>query len=397
MKKWIISGLMFLLLASGLYAEKDKPVTIRFQDADIRMVIQTFAELGNINIVVSENVTGTISLNLRRVAWEDAFKTLLDVHGLAAVEQERMIGVMTMEEFDERRKMVDLETEVFRITHANACGIMGVVREMMSDRGRINVDIRTNSLVVTDIPSIILDLKALIDTIDIPTAQVMIKARIVEVSHRTLKESGLRWLVEGDLDGDTQFEGTLEASAVAPFSLTFGTLHANIDIDALLTLLEAQDKARILSEPSVAVADHEEAMVLSGKKIPIVTTDIAGNRIIKFYDVAIRLAVRPRILPNGEIMMELHPEVSNLSAEATVEGGIIILTSEVRTRLRVRDGETAVIGGVIKTKESTVQRGIPFISNIPLLGRLFKYHSTTKEDVEIMIFITPRIIPIREE
>lgn len=398
MKRWITSGLMFLLLASGLYAERGKPVTLRFQNADIRMVIQTFAELGDVNIVVSENVRGTISLNLRRVAWDDAFKTVLQVHGLAAVEQERMVGVMTMEEFEERRKMVDLETEVFRIKHADARGIMGVVREMMSDRGGINVDSRTNSLIVTDIPSSIPKLKALVDIIDTPTSQVMIEARIVEVDHKILRETGIRWLA-GDLDvptRDTHFEGKLDASAAAPFSFIFGTLQAGIDIDALLTLLESKDKARILSEPRVAVADNEEAMILSGKKIPIITLDIAGNKIIKFYDVALQLTVRPHIIPNGEIMMELRPVVSDLSSEATVEGGIIILSSEVKTKLRVRDGETAVIGGIIKTKEGTVQRGIPFLSSIPLLGRLFKYQSTSKENVEIMIFITPRIIPMWE-
>ncbi len=395
MKRWITCGLVFLLLAGGLYAERGKPITLRFKNADIRTVIQTFAELGDVNIVVSENVRGTISLNLKEVPWDDAFKTVLQVHGLGAIEQEGMIGVMTMEEFEERRKMVDLETEVFRIKYADARGVSGVVGKMVSDRGGINVDARTNSLIVTDIPSNMPKLRTLVDTIDTPTPQVMIEAKIVEVDHKILRETGIKWLA-GDLDvptKDTHIGAGLDATGAAPFNFTFGTLQAGIDIDALISLLESKDKARILSEPKVAVADNEEAMILSGKKIPIITMDIAGNKIIKFYDVALKLIVRPHINPENEIVMELNPVVSDLSSEATVEGGIIILSNEVKTKLRVKDGETAVIGGIIKTRSNTVEKGIPFISSIPLLGRLFKYKSTGSESVEIMIFVTPRIIP----
>ena len=143
MKRLVASLLLSLIISFSLYAERDRPVTLKFKNADIRTVIQTFAELGDVNIVISENVRGTISLSLKDVSWEDAFKTVLQVHGLGAVEQEEMIGVMTMVEFEERRKMVDLETHVFRIRYADARDIMGVVRDMMSDRGGINVDTRT--------------------------------------------------------------------------------------------------------------------------------------------------------------------------------------------------------------------------------------------------------------
>ncbi|MDO9575497.1 MAG: type IV pilus secretin PilQ [bacterium] len=401
MKKWMIFGVVFLLLLTvGLDARIDRPVTLRFKNADIRTVIETFADLGGVNIVVSENVKGTISLNLRKVSWDDAFKTVLQVHGLASVEEEGMIGVMTMEEFEARRKMVDLETNVFRIKYADAQGIMGVVEKMLSERGGINVDTRTNSIIVTDVPSNIPKLEALIDIVDTPTPQVMIEARIVEVDHKVLREMGIRWQAENVNvpTQDTHFGAKVNVGLEgAPFSFTFGTLQAGIDIDGMLGLLESKDKARILSEPRVAVADNEEAMILSGKKVPVITLDFAGNQIVRFYDVAIKLTVRPHINPKNEIVMELHPEVSDLSSEATVQGGIIMLSSEVITKLRVRDGETAVIGGIVKTRESTVERGIPILSSIPLLGRLFKYKSTSKDNVEIMIFVTPRIIPVLEE
>lgn len=397
MKRLVASLLLSLIISFSLYAERDRPVTLKFKNADIRTVIQTFAELGDVNIVISENVRGTISLSLKDVSWEDAFKTVLQVHGLGAVEQEEMIGVMTMVEFEERRKMVDLETHVFRIRYADARDIMGVVRDMMSDRGGINVDTRTNSLIVTDIPSNIPKLTALLDTIDTPTPQVMIQAKIVEVDYKIARETGIKWFI-GDLDDptrDTHMGGALDARGEAPFTFTFGTLRAGIDIDAFIGLLESKDQARILSEPSIAVADNEEAMILSGKKVPVITLDMAGNKIVRFYDVALKFTVRPHINPNNEVVLELHPEVSDLSSEATVEGGIIILSNEIKTKLRVLDGETAVIGGVIRERESKVEKGIPFLSSIPLLGRLFKYSSISKDKVEIMIFVTPRIITAR--
>ncbi len=399
MKRLMSSLLLSFLITFSLYAERDRPVTLKFKNADIRTVVQTFAELGDVNIVVSENVRGTISLNLRDVPWGDAFKTVLQVHGLSAVEEEKgMIGVMTMEEFDERRGMVDLETHVFRIEYADAQEIMGVVREMVSERGAVNVDRRTNSLIFTDIPSNIPKLRDLLGSIDSPTPQVMIEAKIVEIDYKIMRETGVRWFV-GDLDDpskDTHFGAALDArSGTAPFSFTFGTLQKGIDIDAFLDLLESKDQAKILSEPKVAVADNQEAMILSGKKVPVITMDMAGNRIIRFYDVALKFTVRPHINPNDEIVMELHPEVSDLSSEATVEGGIIILSNEVETQLRVRSGETAVIGGVIRERESKLEKGVPILSSIPLLGRLFKYSSTLRDQVEIVIFVTPRIIPVQ--
>lgn len=396
MRKVIIVGLIFLVFIGNAFGERKKPITLRFENADIRTVLHAFAELGNVNIVTSEKVRGKISLNLKKVPWDLAFKTVLEVHGLAAVEREGMIGVMTMEEFEAKKRLVELETRVFHIKYAKASNVQAVIREMLSDRGRSEVDTRTNSLIITDIPTNIPKLKTLIDTIDTPTPQVMIQAKIVEVDFKAAKELGIKWMA-GNLNVptvDKHVGGRVDVPVGTPAAqFAFGILTSLVDIDGVLSMLERKNKAQILSEPKVAVADNEEAMILSGKKIPIITLDIAGNRIIKFYDVALKLTVTPHINPENQIMMELHPEVSDLSGEATVAGGVIILANEVKTKLMVKEGETAVIGGIIRSKKNKIKSGVPILSSIPILGRLFRYTSESIDKTEIMIFVTPTIIP----
>ncbi|HID93609.1 MAG TPA: type IV pilus secretin PilQ [bacterium (Candidatus Stahlbacteria)] len=400
MRKVVVVVLFFLTLVGETFCERQRPITLRFENANIRTVLDAFAELGNVNIVTSERVSGKISLNLKDVPWDRAFKTVLEVHGLTAVEREGMIGVMTMEEAEAKKKLIELETKVFRIKYAKANEMQSVIQDMLSERGRSDVDTRTNSLIITDIPTNIPKIEALIDTIDIPTPQVMIQAKIVEVDVRAARELGIKWRA-GNLGFPTvatHAGGNVTVPVGAPSAtFVFSTLKSLASIDATLSMLEERRKARILSEPRVAVADNEEAMILSGKKVPVITLDFAGNKIIRFYDVALKLTVTPHINPERQIMMELHPEVSDLSSEATVQGGVIILANEVRTKLMVKEGETAVIGGILRTKESTIRKGVPILSHIPLLGNLFKYTSRSRNKTELIIFITPTIVPVEKQ
>lgn len=167
-----------------------------------------------------------------------------------------------------------------------------------------------------------------------------------------------------------------------------------MNLNAIIEALEEDDKAHVLSKPSVLIADNEQAIILSGKRIPITTLDRSGNLVTTFYDVAVKLTVTPHINPNKQIMMELTPEVSDLSSEATVSGGIIILTSSVTTKLLVNNGDTAVMGGVIRSKEDKLERHVPLLHAIPLLGHLFSYTSTSVDKTEIMVFVTPKIVPV---
>ncbi len=379
--------------------QRNRLISLSFENADIHTVLRTFAKLGGVNVVASEEVTGKVTLQLKSVPWEQAFQTLLRVHGLTSVEEKGIIGVMTMEESEKQKRIIPLETRIFRIKYAKAKKLETTISSMLTERGKIKTNERTSSLIITDIPDLLDEIETLIDIIDTPTAQVMIEAKIVEIDYKAGRELGIDWWA-GDEENpakDTYYGGGVKTPIAEKGKFVFGTLLDGIKIEAKLSMLESQDKANILSQPKIAVMDNEEAMVLSGKKIPIITLDRAGNKIIKFYDVALKLTVTPHINPENQVMLEINPVISDLSSEATVDGGIIILTSEVQTILMVNDGQTAVIAGVIKEKESKVIRGVPILSKIPLIGRLFKSVSKSKDKTELMVFVTPHIIPMEKK
>jgi len=160
----------------------------------------------------------------------------------------------------------------------------------------------------------------------------------------------------------------------------------------VISTLEDENKANVLSEPSILVADNQEAMILSGKKIPIVTRDFAGNQIIQFFDVALKLTVTPHISPDGKIVMDLHPVISDIAGEAPGAVGPVISSQEAQTKLTVNNGETVVIGGIIKTQSQDIKKGVPLLSSIPIIGNLFKYTKHEVNKTELMIFVTPQIV-----
>jgi len=396
----LITCLLATFAFSGIVFgdSRQKPISLSFESADIRTVLRTFAELGKVNIVASEKVKGRITLRLRNVPWEQAFLTVLRVHGLTKVEEEGIIGVLTMAEREAQKGIIPLETKIFRIKYATAEEINAAITSMLTNRGGSTVDERTNSVIVTDIPSVLNMIDNLLNEIDSPTPQVMIEAKIVELDYKIAQELGIEWYVEyAEPTSETHIGGGVDAGIVGPGQFVFGKLLSGVDIESMLKMLESEDKAEILSQPKIAVLDNEPAMIMSGKRVPVITMDEAGNQIVQFYDVALKLNVTPHINPEDQIMLELHPEVSDLSSEATVAGGIIILTNEAKTKLMVNNGQTAVIGGILRNKTSKVKRGIPFLSRIPLLGNLFGSTSTLTTKSELMIFVTPYIIPVEKK
>lgn len=381
-------------------------VSLSFENADIRTVLRTFARLGSVNIVASQKVSGTITIQLEHVPWNLAFQTVLRVHGLTAVEEKDVIGVMTMEENKTQREIIGLETKVLRIRYGKASKMENSVSSMLTERGKVKIDERTNSLVVTDVPEALSRVTNLVNNIDTPTPQVMIEAKIVEIDHKIVEQLGVQWRTVNKSNSKTICEGGVSAPIPAAADFLFGTLlstsiepnvNVSMDLQTAISMLESQDKARILSQPKIAVMDNEEAMILSGKKIPIITLDRSGNRIIEFYDVALKLTVTPHINPEDQIVLDLHPEVSDVASEATPGGEVIILAQEARTTLLVDNNQTAVIGGIIREKTGTITTGVPYLSRIPLLGRLFKSVSKSISKTDLLILVTPSVIPVSQK
>jgi len=383
-----------------------KRISLDVQDADIETVLRTFSEFTGRNFIIDEKVEGRVSVSLKNVPWVEALKAILDSQGLAYVEQGGIIRVGEKEKL--RKEILDaaaadrkseellpLETEVIPLSFAKAAEMKTTMSSMTSKRGHIEVDERTNSLIVTDIRSNLTKLKDLVKMLDGTTPQIEIVAKMVDVDFSAARDLGIVWNANGLDIGNQNYSES--ASVDAPIgeilgTVRFGAVRPSVNLDVALQTLESKNKANIISNPRITTVNNREASILVGKQIPLIVADEAGNAVIQLTKIGIGLRVTPHVNADGTITLDLHPEVSDLAAQATVQGGIIINTSEVDTRVLVNEGETVVIGGLIRINESVLKRGLPVLKDIPLLGHLFGSSSTVKSKRELIIFVTPRVI-----
>jgi len=223
-----------------------------------------------------------------------------------------------------------------------------------------------------------------------------IVAKLVDVDSRYTQELGVLWTLGSahSNEGATGEALTGSNSVVDPGgAIRFGLVRSWGEVNAILSALETENKANIISNPRITTVNNRQARILVGKKIPLITLDEAGNAVTELTTIGISLLVTPHINDNNRITLDLHPEVSDLSSQATVQGGIIINTSEADTRVMLENGQTAVIGGLIRINEGRTQRGVPFLMHIPILGDLFfKGSAKVEEKRELIIFVTPRIV-----
>ncbi|MBM4118564.1 type II and III secretion system protein, partial [bacterium] len=225
--------------------------------------------------------------------------------------------------------------------------------------------------------------------------QVEITARIVDLDYRASRDLGIKWEALNISNDDLGLAGTgtVDGSFASPVGeVKLGTVRSWGELNVAIQALELANKANIISTPRVTTMDNREANILVGKKIPLIVADEAGNAITQLTTIGIKMVVTPHINPDGKIMMQVLTEVSDLSSEATVQGGVIITTSESKTNVMVDDGSTAVIAGLIKSSDSSLDRSVPFLGRLPIVGRVFGYSNRNDSKRELIIFITPRIV-----
>ena len=382
-------------------------MSLDVQGADIQTVLRSLAEFSGKNIVASKEVKGQVTLRLRNVPWRHALDIVLKSQGLGMVETGQTIVISNLdtlrkEELERRsaersqEELLPLETRILPINYANSKEMAKAVEKTMTKRGHIEVDDRSNSLIVTDISDKLDQVDAMVRNLDTRTPQVEIVARLVDVDVSATRDLGISWGVH-NVDvfdaGVTEHLDVRAADVTNPAgSITLGTIKRFGSVDATLQALESQNKANIISNPRITTVNNREASVVVGKQIPLIVQDFAGNAVTQMTTIGIKLSVTPHINTGNRITMDVHPEVSDLASQATVQGGIIINTTMADTRVMVNDGETAVIGGLIRSNESTTKRGIPVLMDVPLLGNLFRSNSTTKQKRELLIFVTPKIL-----
>lgn len=393
-------------MSTPLYgtALSNQPMTIDVQGADIKTVLRSISEFSGVNIVAAPDVEGPVVIHLKNVPWKEALDTILRSQGYGWRDDYGIIRVAPIEQLqDDEVKAVTVDrkkeenaplvTRVVKLNYLSAKEIKAAMDKVTTPRGSVQYEPGTNSVIINEVPTRIDEIAKTIIDMDQKLRQVEIVAKMVDVDHQYSRELGVSWealsLKTGNLAGDI-----LAGQRVpSPFTtVRVGTVQSWGDLNVVLDAMEKDNKANIISNPKITTADNKEASILVGKEIPLIVSDEAGNPITELKKIGVTLRVTPHVNSDGTITMDLHPELSDLSSQATVQGGIIINLQEADTRVVVRDGETAVIGGLISDTESKLRTGVPILKDMPLLGPLFRYESKSVQKRELIIFVTPKIV-----
>ncbi|MDO9390874.1 MAG: AMIN domain-containing protein [bacterium] len=387
-----------------------KKVSLNLENSDIVAVLRGMAQLANCNLIIGGDVKGNISMRLKDVPWIMAFNEMVKSAAMIADwgEDSTIIRVGTpakmQEEVRGRSLGVELKTVVYAIQYAVASELSGSIQKILSDRGGIQVDKRTNALVITDVADKQAEARNLIVQLDTPTQQVEIIARIIDVDMDATKDLGINWSLANvgsyAANLETKNLGVESPGIQVPQLLptgdrpgvNVGTIRSFAQLNATISALESSRKANTISNPRISATNNKEAKIVGGKKIPISLRDESGNTVTQMYTIGMVLTVTPHINSAQNITMDVKTEISDLDATATILGGVVILTNEATTQIMINDGETAVIGGLLQTKGGKSVKGVPILMNIPVIGALFRSSSTTTAKREILIFLTPNII-----
>lgn len=391
----------------GGAATGSRKFTLDAQGADIKTVLRTIADFAGVNIVAGKDVKGAIDVHIKDTPWQEALDIILKAYGYGYREEYGMIrvaelGTLLKEELDiqtaekKKEELEPLKTRIIPVNNSNAKEMKTALENMLtSQRATLDVDEGSNSLIIRDVEKNIERIVEMVYSLDKRTFQVDINAKLVEVDVEASQELGINW---GVLNlhkagfggvGSAQVDGTISSSAG---TLKYGMVRSWGELNAMLQALEKTNKANIISNPRITTVDNREASILVGKEIPLIVADEAGNPVTELTKIGIMLRVIPHVNSDRTITLDLHPEVSELQSESTAQGGVIIATAEADTRVIVNNGETAVIGGLIKKSDTVVIRGVPFLKDVPFLGRLFSSKSKTDKKTELVIFVTPTIV-----
>lgn len=381
---------------------------INFQNANMHSVLTFLADYGGVNIVASPSVNVSVTMSLQDVTWRQALDILLKTYNLSGVEEEGYIRVLPTQDFineqallekhkADQSALVALETEVIPIKYGTAKDIVKAIKAVLSLRGTVDTDDRTNSLVIRDAPECIEKVKQLVETLDKETQQIKIAAKLLEIESGSVAELGIDWsmisrksaqLLNGDKTEGGYTQNTDKVSGPAG-KFTFATVKGDFDIEGTISALVTSNKGKIIAHPEITTVDNREAFIQMGQKIPIKQFDQAGNVVIEFEEVGTILRVIPHITSQNRILLKLKPERSSYSFDAN---GVIINTNNAETNVVVENGQTAVIGGLTTQVESKSHSGIPILKDIPLLGYLFRYTRKEVTNRDLVIFVTPTIV-----
>jgi type IV pilus assembly protein PilQ len=400
----------------------DRPISLNFQRAELGAVLKAFAEFTGLNFVASERVRGVVSLRLDKVPWRTAFDTLLDVNNLTMERHGNVIWVAPLAElaarerqrFEAHARAADLEplaSRTFELHYAHAEDVRRLLtgsgaQRVLSKRGAVTADPRTNLLFVTDLGGRLEQIAALLTSVDRPTRQVLIEARIVEGDYGFSRNLGVRLsLAATSTDGTAKglhggTDGTVYDLSARPISgfdaatagLTLFAAGATRLLNVELSALETEGHGKIVSSPRVVTADRMKAVVEQGTELPYQAKVGQGVSGVQFRRATLKLEVEPQIMPDGRVVLDL--DVAKDSVGEQTDAGPAINTKHVQTRVEVEDGGTVSIGGIYATDDRDDVSRVPFLGKIPIIGALFRNRAHRDARSELAVFITPRVVPI---
>jgi type IV pilus assembly protein PilQ len=386
----------------GLPGIEGERISLSFQNADIETVVRAFGAMAGRSIVAGAGVGDvTVTADIRNEPWDEALVTLMRANGLEVRVEGGIIRVDSVANLAETEKLVDLTTRVIALNFIAAEDVVAVLDPLKSERGAIQADAKTNSLVITDVPGRVQQLIGIISELDVQTPQVTIKAKIVFVNKVDLRELGVKWRMENlrDFTVDTHVLANTEGTIADPFlDLSIGTLASGLNVGGLLQALEQREMADIQAEPQTTVLNNLPAEIFVGERTPIRVLDIGADSpeaqaTVQLIETGIILNVTPHITSNGKVLMQLRAERSGVAVNDP-EVGVTFNTQRANSQILVDDGETAVIGGLTVQDVSTIRSGIPILKDIPFLGGLFRTERKRTEKRDLLIFVTPYIVPI---
>ncbi len=416
-------------------------ISLNFQKIEVRSVLQILADFTDLNLVTSDAISGDVTLRLDQVPWDQALDLIMKNKGLDKRQVGNVLMVAPAEEIAERERrqmeterhlaeLAPLQSSFMRIRYAKAEDVVSLFEagssdggSLISDRGSVVVDNRTNSLLITETINKIKEIEKLVELVDIPVRQVMIEARIVIANTDAQRDLGIEWggayghqekglMVSGDaanllaindamLSSDNiipNYPGALLVdlgASGATSGIAMGYASSKLFLSAELSAMEASGNGEVISQPKVITGDKRRATIKSGREIPYQSGSLSGQNTTSFKEAVLELNVTPNITPDDRVLLDLvitQDSVGELVPSGN--GGVVpsIDTTELTTQVLVGDGETVVLGGVFRTEDLEKIAKVPMLGDLPLMGTLFKNKSVSREKTETLVFITPRII-----
>ncbi|MEE9452066.1 MAG: type IV pilus secretin PilQ [Gammaproteobacteria bacterium] len=417
-------------------AYSGEQISLNFQDISIRTVLQLLAEFTATDLMVSDAVRGNVTLNLNDIPADQALDIILKTNGLSMRQFGSVIAIAPVVEIAAQEQLVyaaqqqteavePIHSELIQINYAKATEMAALLKNeknsLLSPRGSVSVDTRTNILWVQDTPTQLQQIRNLIEKIDIPVRQVLIEARIVIVTRDFARDLGIRWgftqanNLSGTLAGANALHqaggdphavdnltdrlnvdlpaAPLLGASPASVGLALANLGSNILLDLELSVLESEREAEVISSPRIVTADQQSALIEQGQEIPYQESTASGATAVSFKKAVLSLQVTPHITPDDRILLDLQVNQDQASTSLVVQNTPAIDTQTLQTSVLINNGETIVLGGIYRQTQRHTLKRVPFLSRIPLIGLLFRNTQIQNDRDELLIFIMPSILP----